>query len=385
MGSSDIVCLSHLRWDFVYQRPNHLMERFARTRRVFFVEEPIFTEVSSPPRLEVERRERGLRVVRMHLPPGRDLLQDLVDEARLFDELLAQETAESPLLWYYTPMPLRFTRHVKASARVYDCMDQLSLFHGADASLCALERELLSRVDIVFTGGHSLYEDKATLHANVHPFPSSVDVQHFARTPEGPEPDDQSALGQPRVGFYGVIDERTDLALLDEVARARPAYQWIMVGPVVKIDERTLPRHPNLHYLGAKSYGELPRYLARWDVAMMPFARNDATKFISPTKTLEYLAAGKPVVSTPIRDVVRPYGERGIVRIAADARSFAAAVDGALAEPAESVREKARETLAQTSWDKTFHAMNRELVRLTASKRRPAPVVDSSASLTLGK
>src|SRR5690606_28943889 len=103
-----------------------------------------------------------------------------------------------------------------------------------------------------------------------------------------------------RIGYAGVIDERIDLVLLDQVARARPDYQFVMLGPIAKIDPATLPQRGNIHYLGSKKYADLPRYLAGWDVAMMPFALNDATRFISPTKTPEYLAAGRRVVSTAI-------------------------------------------------------------------------------------
>jgi UDP-galactopyranose mutase len=211
----------------------------------------------------------------------------------------------------------------------------------------------------VFTGGHSLYEAKRTQHQNVHVFPSSVDASHFgtARYELG-DPEDQAALPRPRLGFFGVIDERMDLELVARIADARPSYHIVMLGPIVKIDPATLPRRPNIHWLGQKEYRQLPQYLSGWDVAIMPFALNEATRYISPTKTLEYLAAGKPVVSTAIQDVVSPYGEQGAVRIA-DHDGFVAAIDAALIEPAAKGRHLADSIVSATSWDATWRGMTR--------------------------
>jgi UDP-galactopyranose mutase len=208
----------------------------------------------------------------------------------------------------------------------------------------------------VFTGGASLHERKRHRHANVHLFPSSVDVAHFARARAAqPDPTDQAGLSHPRLGYVGVIDERMDLELLAAVADARPDWSLVMLGPVVKIDPGTLPQRPNIHYLGARPYDSLPSYLAGWDVALLPFALNDATRFISPTKTPEYLAAGKPVVSTPIRDVVIPYGQRRLVRIADSPGAFIAAAELALRDRAAPPETDA--FLAATSWDATWQGM----------------------------
>ncbi len=153
-----------------------------------------------------------------------------------------------------------------------------------------------------------------------------------------------------------MIDERFDTALLDKVAQLRPDWQFVMVGPVVKISPQELPDRPNIHYLGGKSYADLPRYLGGWDVALMPFAMNESTEFISPTKTPEYLAGGRPVVSTPVRDVVRHYGHLKGVRIASDADSFVAACE----EMLQAARGDDQDWLAEadlllsaTSWDVT--------------------------------
>jgi UDP-galactopyranose mutase len=270
------------------------------------------------------------------------------------------EQLHDVVLWYSTPMALPFTRQLRASAVVYDCMDELSLFKDPPPGLRELERELLATADVVFTGGQSLYAAKRHLHANIHAMPSSVDREHFAqaRTLDW-EPADQASIPHPRAGFFGVIDERMDLQLLAELAERRPRLQIVMVGPVVKIDPETLPRRPNLHWLGARSYAELPAYIAGWDVALLPFARNESTRFISPTKTPEYLAAGRPVVSTSIQDVVRPYGEEGLSRIADSPADFAEAIDAALAEDGGIRRDKADRFLSSMSWDRTFARMRK--------------------------
>jgi UDP-galactopyranose mutase len=239
-------------------------------------------------------------------------------------------------------------------------MDELSGFAGAPAELRALETELLRRADVVFTGGQSLYEAKRHTHANIHAFPSSVDVEHFAQARRiASDPEDQAPLPRPRLGFFGVIDERMDLELLAGVADARPSWQIVMLGPVVKIDPASLPRRSNIHYLGAKTYQQLPYYIAGWDVALLPFARNEATRYISPTKTPEYLAAGKPVVSTSIRDVIRPYAHKGLARIADTVDGFVDACEAALIEDATARLRDADVFLRQTSWDGTWARMRR--------------------------
>jgi UDP-galactopyranose mutase len=250
----------------------------------------------------------------------------------LLDRLMRTEVITDPVLWYYTPQALGFSDHLTTERPiVYDCMDELAAFLGADPSLPGRERALMDRADIVFTGGFSLYDVKRHQHGNVHPFPSGVDLAHFRPARNGlPEPADQRDIAHPRIGFYGVIDERLDIALLAHLAALRPDWQIVLVGPVAKLDPGMLPRASNIHYLGGKKYAELPAYLAGWDVALMPFARNDATRFISPTKTPEYLAGGRPVVSTPITDVVRHYGHVEAVRIADSAPTFVKAIEDAL-------------------------------------------------------
>jgi glycosyltransferase involved in cell wall biosynthesis len=363
--SNDIVCLSHLRWNFVYQRPQHLMTRYGRTRRVFFVEEPVTTQ-EGPPRYDVKEVAPGVRTLTPLLPPGTDWL---VAQRDLLDHMLFDFEIEQPVLWYYTPMALPFSEHVDATLVAYDCMDELSAFRGAPPRMLALESRLLDRADVVFTGGSSLYQAKRHRHPNVYEVPSSVDVAHFGRAREPlTEPEDQRSLRRPRLGFFGVIDERMDLELLAGVADRRPDWEIVLLGPVVKVDPASLPRRENVHYLGLKSYDTLPHYLAHWDVAIMPFARNDATRFISPTKTPEYLAAGLPVVSTAIADVVRPYGEAGLVRIAIGPGQFVRAAEAAMSDERGVWLAQVDRHLAGMSWDRTWARTEAALASWIAEK-----------------
>ena len=358
-----LICFSHLRWDFVFQRPQHLMSRFARDMNVIFWEEPVDIGPKETAYLRVRDAAggSGVRMVVPHLPQG---MPDDAREAalsRLLDAHLA--AVRGPLIaWYYTPMMLPFSRHLDADVVVFDAMDELSKFKFAPTHLLELEQALIDKSDIVFTGGTSLFEAKKDRHPSVHCFPSSVDRTHFSKARSGLfDPADQEDLPRPRLGFYGVLDERFDTDLLDKVAEIRPDWSFVMVGPVVKIAPEDLPRRPNIHYLGGKSYGELPAYLAGWDVALMPFAMNESTQFISPTKTPEYLAGGKPVVSTPVRDVVRHYGQMEGVEIASTAEEFVAACERAL----ERSRDRESGWLAEadlmlsaTSWDTTQARMS---------------------------
>jgi UDP-galactopyranose mutase len=384
--SETIICLSHLRWNFVYQRPQHLLIRCARHHRVVFVEEPLYD--AGEPELEL-RAEGAITIAVLHLPAGTPPDIAELAQRKLVDRVLYDLDNPRPVLWYTTPMAIAFTQHVKARAVVYDCMDELSMFHGAPPMLAEREALLFKHADVVFTGGHSLYEHKRahSQHRNLHPFPSSVDVPHFARAREPiADPADQAAIPYPRVGFFGVIDERMDLELVAELADQRPDLQLVMIGPVIKIAPDVLPRRPNLYWLGSKTYDELPAYLAGWDVAMLPFARNDATRFISPTKTPEYLAAGKPVVSTSITDVVRPYGREGLAWIADSAGEFAAAIDEALRSDRIARLAHADAFLADRSWDRTWDEMWAHVRRAIDARalRPPAAATASGTGASAG-
>ncbi|HKX27775.1 MAG TPA: glycosyltransferase family 1 protein [Blastocatellia bacterium] len=375
----DLVCFSHLRWDFVYQRPQHLLSRCARERRVFFVEEPVFD--GATPELEISRRDDGLWVVVPHLPRGLDENQvAALQQSLLLDDLFLARNITNYILWYYTPMALGFTRHLEPLTIIYDCMDELSAFRGAPPNLRQLEAELLEIADVVFTGGYSLYEAKSGRHRNVHPFPSSIDGAHFRKARViRVEPEDQVAIAHPRIGFCGVIDERMNLQLIGELADRRPDWQLVMIGPVVKIDPAELPRRANIHYLGCKQYQELPAYLSGWEVAMLPFALNESTRYISPTKTPEYLAAGLPAVSTSINDVVHPYGQQGLLKIADTGAEFVKAIEFLLGEEFDRAEWLAQvdKMLAFNCWDRTWSRMM-NLVEMSVQRRRPEVVAPES-------
>jgi glycosyltransferase involved in cell wall biosynthesis len=369
LHTPDLICFSHLRWNFVFQRPQHLLTRCANERRVFYFEEPIYD--AETPWLQLERRGT-LTVATPHVPNGCGEQDACAAQRTLLNDLMTREGINHYVAWYYTPMALAFSDHLSPAGVVYDCMDELSAFKGAPPALTVREQDLLRRAHVVFTGGQSLYEAKRHAHPNVKAFPSSVDVAHFstARTIRR-DPADQAAIAKPRLGFFGVIDERMDIDLVAAVAAARPDWYLVMVGPVVKIDPATLPRAANIHYLGPKTYEELPSYIAGWDVALLPFARIEATRFISPTKTPEYMAAGKPVVSTSITDVVRPYGQRGLVRIADTAEEFVAACEAALADDAVARMRDADAFLRQTSWDGTWAQMRAAMLSCLSTTEAP--------------
>jgi glycosyltransferase involved in cell wall biosynthesis len=367
---SPVVVFSHLRWDFVYQRPQHLLSRLAARHPVLFVEEPQH-DPGGPARWDRSAPAPGVTVFRPRTPlaePGFHPAQ-LALVAAMLDEVREAAGPGGIIAWLYTPMALPLARRLDPALVVYDCMDELSLFAGAPPELVAREEELLQLADVVFTGGPSLYRAKRGRHPNVHCFTSSVDAEHFGRAragrPDAPdEPADQRDLPHPRLGYYGVIDERLDLPLLAALADAHPAWQLVLVGPVVKIDPAALPRRANIHYTGQRRYDELPAYLAGWDVCLLPFALNESTRFISPTKTLEYMAAERPIVSTPITDVAEPYGN--IVYLGDTPEAFIRACERALASDAAERERRGslmRGVLARTSWDATVAAMTECMAR----------------------
>jgi len=326
------------------------MTRFAKDRRVIVWEEPLFASPERTPRLDMNvDAESGVVVLTPVLPQGARADDHPAMLKRLLDTVVAGIEGDV-IRWYDTPMMLPFSRHLEAVCTVYDCIDELATCKSAPPELTRLERELMGVADIVFTAGHSLWEAKRDRHPNIHPFPSSVDRAHFAkaRVLRG-EPKDQARIVWPRFGYYGVVDERMDLGLLEALADAG------------------------------------------WDVALMPFAVGESTRFISPTVTPEYLAGGRPVVSTPIADVARQYGKLAAVKIAATREAFVAACDEALAlsrlkGPWLTAVDAA---LAATSWDETFERMNLEISHVLSGRFRPAtsPRAAPAAPLTsrLGK
>ncbi|MVN78235.1 glycosyltransferase [Hymenobacter sp. HMF4947] len=374
----DLVCFAHLHWDFVWQRPQHLLSRFAQHGRVFYIEDAFFhADDLIEPHVEVKERQNGVKVVVVHLPQHLRANEAAANQAQfeVLSDFFVESGIDNYLFWYYTPMALNKSRAFQPVLTVYDCMDELAQFKFAPPELRQLEQELFQKADLVFTGGQRLYEAKREQHADAHAFPSSIDKDHFgqARDPKLAEPADQADIAHPRIGFFGVVDERLDIDLLGQLATNHPEWQFVIIGPVVKIDPASLPHNSNIHYLGGKNYQELPAYLRGWDVATLLFARNESTEFISPTKTPEYLAAGRPVVSTSIRDVVRPYGELNLVQIADDPREFGQAIATALEQGKDADwRTRTDDYLATISWDLTWQNMvNLMQERLAAKPTAP--------------
>ena len=369
----NLICFCHLRWNFVYQRPQHLLSRFAKDFTIYFIEEPVFD--SSFPVIETQSTKEGISVIIPHLPEGMEESHSTALQQELLNQWQLATKIGKHIQWFYTPMALPMSKAFDTPELIiYDCMDELSAFKNAPQHLKEREKELFDAADIVFTGGHNLYEAKKELHKNIHPFPSSIDKKHFslART-KGNEPADQSQIGSPKIGFFGVIDERLDINLIDSLSNMHPEWHFILIGPVVKIDPATLPVRDNIHYLGSKSYESLPFYLSGWDVALIPFAANESTKFISPTKTPEYLAGGIPVVSTSIRDVVQPYGEQQLVYIGDTAEEFTKGIEWALAKKNDtSWLKKVDEFLKDNSWDNTWASMMQQIKqKLQPSLQKP--------------
>jgi glycosyltransferase involved in cell wall biosynthesis len=364
-----LIVFCHLRWDFVFQRPQHLMTRLAEHYRILFVEEPVYDEgkahlkkTAVAPNITVCQPHTGIQAPGFHddqIPTLQTLLADLVPEG------------ERPVVWFYTPMALPLLQGFDPALVIYDCMDELAAFKNAPKQLLQRENALLNIADLCFTGGPSLYQSKRDRHANAHCFSSSVDAKHFQKALDRDDSHpDQAHVARPRLGFYGVIDERFDTDLITQVAQARPDWQIVLVGPVVKIDPANLPRANNIHYMGQRTYEQLPQFLAGWDVCLLPFALNESTKFISPTKVLEYMAAELPSVSTPITDVKVPYGD--VVAIADTPEKFIAACERMLAmndEQKAALTERMRAIVANTSWDKTAARMH-HLIETTAPSNK---------------
>jgi glycosyltransferase involved in cell wall biosynthesis len=377
-----LICFSHLRWDFVLQRPQHLLTRAAQQFDVLFFEEPGFSE-NGRAHLSVKKTEEGVTVVTPMLPGGLCESECIMTQRRLLNILIASRKNIPAVAWYYTPMALQFSAHIKFDCTVYDCMDELSNFKFAPANLVELEAELFRIADVVFTGGRALFEAKKHKHGNIHAFPSSIDRAHFLKarsTDFVADPVDQASIPGPRIGYFGVIDERTDLALIRAIAEQRPQFHFVMLGPVVKIDPASLPQGPNLHWLGQKHYADLPRYMAHWNAGFMPFAINDATRFISPTKTPEFLAAGLPVVSTPVEDVVRSWGRPGLVGIASTSAQMCAEIDRALVVDKSLWLRRVDQVLSSMSWDQTFASMLSLINRRLPQAKMPALSVASAVS-----
>jgi glycosyltransferase involved in cell wall biosynthesis len=379
----DLIVFCHLRWEFVFQRPQHIMQRLGKDRKILFVEEPIDFNENNRGSVNEIKVNKNITVIQ----PRVNWENYVQEVAPIIKKYVRQKQITTPLLWFYSAHVADMMDEISHRGVVYDCMDELAAFKNAPQSLVENEKRLLRMADVVFTGGKSLYESKKRFQSNVYCFPSSVDHRHFEKALKRSTsiPSDLKAIPGPRVGFYGVIDERLDTNLLKEVSKLMPQVSFVVIGPVVKIREADLPQAPNLYYLGSKSYKDLPNYLKGFDVAMMPFALNEATQFISPTKTLEFMAALKPIISTAIYDVVRDY--KSEVKIIETARDFKKAVRTYLAE--SSVARKKRIALQkavieQTSWDNTVKSMKKIISTQLSPSFDSDSAVRNVSPLTLG-
>lgn len=362
----NLLCFSHLSWNFVFQRPQHLLTRFSKSYQVFYFEEPKIGDSDT----YIVNLQNGVWVVELLITGYDETTNNRIKH--LIHKVLKEYKIENYISWYYTPMALQFTSEITPEMVIYDSMDELSAFRFAPPQLLQFEEELFIKADVVFTGGNSLYQAKKSRHHNIHAMPSSIDKEHFGQARSiQQEPDDQMGIGFPRLGFFGVVDERFDIELLREVSAQRPNWQFVIIGPVVKINPDDLPQASNIHYLGPKTYTELPQYIAHWDIALILFALNESTEFISPTKTPEYLAAGKPVISTAIKDVVQPYGIAGLVQIIDDADSFISAAEKIFADTEkDGWLTNVDHFLENDSWDYTFSKMNTLINEVKANREQ---------------
>ena len=383
-GRHPLIVHSHLRWDFVWQRPQQILSRFARNRSVLYVEEPVFADGAGDGSLDLTQPTPGVYRVVPRMPP--DVRESYDAAAMHVRTLLADLIGESGMLagkfddavqWFYTPMAAPImVGSLGECAVVYDCMDELSQFRFAPADLGARERQLMASADVVFTGGRRLYEAKARHHKNVHFFGCGVDSDHFglARHSDTAIPSDIVGLPRPLLGYFGVVDERLDYDLIARLADAFPTGSLVFVGPLAKVDPRELPRRSNIHWLGQRPYEALPQYVKGFDVCLMPFALNDATEFINPTKTLEYMAAGKPIVSTAVADVVRNFAP--IVRVAESGGAFVRQAQDALASDPDRIAQGVA-LAGASSWESIVAAMDRLVA--SAVRTRTAPHVEVAA------
>jgi UDP-galactopyranose mutase len=345
------------------------MSRFNNYYPVYYVEEPAFHDEADNYTIEITAEKVKVVVPHLYRFDETNHRQRLKQIIEIF---IKEQQIKKFITWYYSPMALLFTTHLKPMLTVYDCMDELSAFKFAPPELRNAEKRLLKKADVVFTGGYSLYKSKKHLHHNIYPFPSSIDKEHFLKARYAfAEPDDQKNIPHPRLGFYGVLDERFDIDLIKKVADAKPEWQFVFIGPVVKINEACLPKSANIHYIGSRHYEQLPAYLSGWDIALIPFAINESTKFISPTKTPEYLAAGKPVISSAINDVVHPYGDKNLVHIIHSAKEFIDAATKELSSVSKNEwLKKADAFLVNNSWNETWHRMH-EIIKSTLKSKQP--------------
>ncbi|HKP92663.1 MAG TPA: glycosyltransferase [Chthoniobacterales bacterium] len=371
-----IIVHSHLGWDWVWQRPQQFLSRFSKRHPILFIEAPYPSAKASVARATLREISDypNIIVLQMEMPAARWNDGAWVDKKRrqLVQSVLAGPLGkrfESPVQWFYDPMAVTaFAGHLNERAIVYDCMDELSLFRGSPPELVRRERELLAVADVVFAGGPKIWRAKREFNKNCFSFGCGVDAKHFARArnPELPVPQDIADRPHPVYGYVGVVDERIDYDLLAALADHGDG-SVVIVGPSTKVDPATFPQRPNLYWLGGRDYSELPAYAKGFDVCLMPFAINDATAFINPTKALEYMGTGRPIVSTAIDDVVDQFSE--VVAIARDHTDFILKARASAARPDERRIRRGLALVRRNSWESIVRQLEQHIAETLASKR----------------
>jgi glycosyltransferase involved in cell wall biosynthesis len=377
--SYPLIVHCHLNWEWVWQRPQQFVSRLSRAHRTLFVETypPAKDLVTPLAQLQAVDQFPNLTILRIQFPEWRWHDGAFVDAER---RRLLQEALRGPLAgqfdgavqWFYDPMAVTaFAGHLGEAAIVYDCMDELSKFRHAPPELVQREAELLHKADVVFTGGHRLFECKRALNNNCHFYGCGVDAMHFgrARDKQTVVPPDLAGLRRPVLGYFGVVDERMDYDLMARLAEANPRWSVVVIGPVTKVEERILPRRPNIHWLGGREYSQLPAYCKGFDVCLMPFALNESTEFINPTKALEYMATGRPIVSSAVPDVVRNFG--AVVKVASDQDDFIARCREAVSNPDAAAIERGLKMAADNSWESIVAQMEKHIEDVLARRRAP--------------
>lgn len=371
-----IIVHCHLCWDWVWQRPQQFLSRLSQRHKILFVEtigpDP---ELAAPlARFRQVPEFPNVTILRMQFPKWRWDDGDYVDTERrhLVQQFLEGPGKDfvNPIQWFYDPMAVPgFAGQMGEVLTVYDCMDELSKFRGAPPQIVERELDLLERADLVFTGGRKLFESKSQFHDNCHFYGCGVDVEHFgkARAAQTTVPPEVAKLPQPVLGYFGVIDERMDYELVAHLADARPHWSIVLVGPLTKVDPEILPKAPNLHWLGQRAYADLPALCKGFDLCLMPFALNEATEYINPTKALEYMATGREIISTAVADVVHNFGS--VVKIARTREEFVLLCESALDQPDAEAIARGLKMAQQNSWDSIVAQLEGHLVEALQRKR----------------
>ncbi len=385
-----IIVHCHLRWDGVWQRPQQFLSRLSQSHRILFVEGPTVVPEESSPRYELKDAEGypNIKIMRTYFPASRFYKDGAwvdSERLRLLDEALQNELSgefECPVQWFYDPMAVFFAHKLKDRAVVYDCMDQLSQFKFAPPELVHREQKLLEAADVVFTGGRKLWESKSQTNSNCHFYGCGVDIEHFskARSEQTVIPNDVHFVHRPILGYFGVVDERIDYELITRLADANPDWSIVVIGPVAKVDPNALPCRVNIYWVGRREYATLPAYTKAFDVCLMPFALNEATEYINPTKALEYMATGKPIVSTAVPDVVSNFGQ--VVKVARSTEEFIKLCQEAVKSPDQTAIQRGLKMASENSWESIVANLEKHVGEALKAKRADRHPQETEISLS---